>query len=828
MYLTRVFSASVLSGVAASIFGLWVVYQLLSGQPNYSADVFRSASRVHGAYALLFICYGAWLLLKRRLPSALPIDASIALGGVALLISSVFSVNPGVSLEASLLSFAPFVALYAIHDVAFLTSGRLIRVLLIGAALMAVLGIVGAAADYVSWLRLVKDVDGSIGLGDLNPVLMPRSGGVLHPNVLAMIINLALPFALIALLRARSTRDRATYLAVLCLLCFALFFTLSRGGWIASLAAISTLALLLTLGMKAGVGTTLTRLPVRRIAFAGLVGGVVFVGVAAAAWESRPGWLFRDTVSLRQEALSVGADMVVDRPFFGSGSNTYGLLYDAYGGQHAVDNGHPHNAYLSVLVDTGVIGAMLLLVAIGLFLVWLVRTYASAEPERRVTLAACCAALVTLPVHGLVDSPQLWNQVLLGVVIVLAIALRQVSTRLPDRTMASFGSARVLVAGMLPLLLAGWLYFDLSHARYEESIDLLASGSLEEAAAVVPDGSVAYKLQAGIAHGLLYQQHDDVAALDEAVESFQAAVKADPHSSVGFANLAQVLMLRGDMAGAVAAAAGAIAKGPTDAAVAVVAGVVYEAAGERTRAVEAYSRAVELDARLSQSQFWESSATRAAMRDEVIAGSGLNACQLGSAFVFYSPTMAGLEDLSAGCAAYVADNPSNAGSRAILAILMYAGGRFDEALPEARMARDAQPAAPLTHLALGIALSASGDLQAVRHELMLSAAMNGDEGRLLLAATYEAATGSRQVSPVLSILAGPDPMPNSVRQLRDEAFARFAETGGGRNYSVQRGYFRKELMRNAPSVIILPGDWQQLFAPAKDRFSGELAGTSPR
>ena len=124
----------------------------------------------------------------------------------------------------------------------------------------------------------------------------------------------------------------------------AIFLTLSRGGW---------------LGAGVGVAFTVAAAPGSRYgsASASRAASALVVFVAAGGvhadsagggrwvrwrWRSfgtlafvansstRPGWLFRSSLSPREDAWRAGGDMFLDHPLIGAGPNSFGLLYPEY------------------------------------------------------------------------------------------------------------------------------------------------------------------------------------------------------------------------------------------------------------------------------------------------------------------------------------------------------------------------------------------------------------------------------------------------------------------------------------------------------------------
>ncbi len=806
-----------------ALFTVWLFVVCVANQPQYAGAGFSRTATLHVSFAVLFLIYAAVLLGRRGLPSSLPIDGAVCLVLLTLAVSAVTSINRVISTEVVLLPAAVVLSLYAIYDFKALTAERLMRVLIAMSMLLSLFAFLMAFIQSDRWWQLSADVDGSMSWMRAGP---PRSGGLLHPNVLAMILNLVLPFALLLLLRPRGRVDRPFAAVAVVIIVLAMFITQSRGAWLAGMAGLGGFGGLLLLSGRAKVSDLLRRLPWRPLLLGGGVAAVVLAGGIVVTWESRPPWLFRDTISLRQEAVARALDIFEDRPVFGTGANTYGLRYDAYGGEHLSSNVHPHNAYVNALVDSGIVGALLLLGAAVIVGGWLTRSYLSASPEKRAVLAACISGLVTLPVHGLADSPQLWTPVLVVVAVVLAIALRTAPLESGRRRFVM--APRLLIAGLLPLLLFGWLSFDLTHQQYQRSQELQAAGSLQEASRVASEAAsswtagTATHLNAGIIAGLLYQDDPTDVNLKLAIGHFDDAIASDPNSAIGYANRAQLELERGLLDEAAADAAIAVAKARHDPAIAAVAATVLEAAGRTEEAVSAYALALAKEPRLAQSLFWQSTPQRLALRPLVIAASGVDACDQGLAAVLYGAYGDDLEVLLAGCEDRIAMGQGKTDDGVSRVLLLSALGRTEAAIAGGRELVRTAPAVTGSRMALGVALSATGDLRAVRNELLL--ATGNRDARLLLSYTFDGgASGRNQVSPVLSLVAGPEPLPASVRNMIDATrspAAGFAQRG---DYTAEEKYFEIDLLRSAPSVMLLPGEWEKLISPREAGFDDVLA-----
>ena len=795
----------------------WLTHFILTGQPNFSTILFERTILDHALFGLLALAYAAYLVVNRRLPGRTPLDwlaACIILVYAAAIIASV---SPSVSLEAALLPAAALLSFYAIHDFKFLTTALLIRGIVGIAILVALAGLFEALATFLEWLELVRSVEGSVGISSLIPPTVPRAGGFHHPIMNALLLNLALPFALVLMLRPERPFDRSLGAVALVLCLAALFFSLSRGAWIATFSAAAVFAVA-ALDWRS-LRDSLARAPACRNALLAvavllpLISGSI---LASGLLQTRPQWLFRETVSPRLEMALVGQDIFLDQPLLGAGPYTYGLLYESYGGETPIDAIHPHNSYVSFLVETGLAGGIIVLIGALFLAAKLVSSLRGARGHHRLWLTAAAASLTTLVVHSLAASPNNDTSALVALAVVLAITMRLMPA-IPATTRPLIQAARLLVLALIPTLIALWSLIDLNHAQYQDSLDLLADGRYESAAsraAAAADAepwAAAYQFNAGVSLALLHleetvgESDNSSANLEESVAYLEQGLRADPRSALGYANLAEALRLAGDRPAAVEAALQARSLAPFDGTIAVISGTVLEWAGLMDEAISAYGSAVRLDENLSQSTFWSSTPQRIAMRSAVIEASGLNPCQLGRAAVLYATDDDEFEVLARECQALVADSGGAADDRAALALLLLVRGNDSEAIEEARRAVDDAPGSLHARTALGLALSAQGDLQGMRHQLLVGAYYGSADARLLLTFSYAVDMAMWPALERLSFLQSPEPPPASVLAKTETSLPTFDRLG--------MAYFRVELLRDAPTLRYIPGDWQDLTSP---------------
>ena len=853
---------SVLAGVLLA----WLAFLVTDGQPELALSVYSATLVVHALVGTLAVAYVLWLLLRRRLPGPTRLDLPI----VALLLvyaaSIAGSVYPRLSWEASLLPASALLAFYVFHD-APISTEALVRALAALGGIAGALALIDVGEAYSHWLSLVDSVDGSIRTSDLLPPSVPRVDGVGgHVNIIAMAFNLTLPFALALALQPRVRIDR--WLGLVCtVLCAAgLFFTLSRGAWLGTFVAVPVFACLYLLrhrdvtAVSKRIGGRPKRLLIASAAAAVMISALGIFGVSR--WDSRPEWLFRASLSARQDAVSTGWEIFRDRPFLGAGPRTYPLLYDTYSGAYPIENVHPHNGYVAVLADIGLAGALVLMAGGAILLLALWRAYVIGDAGRRTLVAACAAGLTSLAVHSFLETPNIWTTALLPLAVVLAACLRLAPPPAPRSGSPPLAVLPRLGAVAIVLSLLGFAYFDRAHSSYDSSLEALRDGQFMDAAmdaneAAADDNAFAvYGIHAAAMSAISYEidlqssGSASPARLDDAIRRLRKALDQEPRSAVGYANFALVLRLRAvalegseaasDMAmhdalqvEAVDAARSAIERARTDSTIATVAGTVFEWAsrdlgpGLAGEAMEAYALALSHDAGLVQSPFWTTNPTRTGMRTRALEASDLTACEKGRVSAIYAGFRDDLLRLESQCNLARSVNPNDARSLSDWAVIVYAAGDFEPALEIAQQAAATVPDNPYVRTALGITLMQTGDIDRVRRELMLGAYLGDPDAALLLSYTY-APPGITRPSNIVANLrlpSTPDPIPGPVIE-RLEATLRTAAPmfldHGVQRYRLGILYYRVRFLRESPASIIVPGEWITFASPRTLLMLAEL------
>lgn len=771
--------------------------------------------------------------MHRRLPGPTradwPLLAVLAAYGLAV----AFSIYPRFSLEASFLVGMVVLTFYFFHDVDEASPPVLVRGLAAIGIAGAVYSLYQVGDDYSAWLSLVSGVEGGFGLGDLLPPSVPRVHDVGdHVNMIALAFNLTLPFALLLALQGRGPERIFAAVGAVAIVA-ALFFTVSRAAWVSAVVALPLFALLYS-RRNAGIRALRVRgAPRLALAAAAALAGMLLAAGAvmgAARWESRPEWLFRSSLSPRYDAFDVALRLARDEPWTGAGPNAYSLVYGVYSGDYPIENFHPHSGYLAALVDTGIVG-VIAVGALGIVLVaTLALAYRNGSPQRRAWAAACIAAVAALAVHSFADMPNQSKTAMLLLAVIGAFSMKIAPRPVAS---ASFISAanlpRLAILAFVPLFLAGWIWTDRGHASYDASLERLAQGQFDEAAAKAleaaerdPDFAV-YHFQAGVTQAIAYLVHGDrgeplPGLLDGAVASLRRGVELERRSGIGHANLALALQLKGDGAGAVEHSHLAMLYGPSDGTIAAVAGTIFEWAGLRDEAVEAYALAVTHDAGLIESRFWTTTAFRREVRQEVISKSFLSACQKARVVgLFGRYPEDGLISLAEGCGRVVEAGPSDARARSDLAVALSRAGAKEEAQTEARRAVNQAPDNAYARTALGFALLEMGSAEEARRELTLGSYLGDPDAPILLNVYYQS-----------SFLSPEEDMPEEVLDRLEAALpnsASFVYEGGRQQYLLGILYYRPRYFRESPLAILIPSGpdgWLAFSSPRSEAIEQAL------
>ena len=834
------------AAIATTIVGSWVGYFLFTGMPQLSLHVFPRTLALHLMIAGLAAVYVASLAATRRLPGGTPLDLPVLGVVAAYAIATAASISWRVSLEPALYVGAAIIVFYALSGLAYVRADDLRRALVLAGTALALYALWVVGGDYLDYVRLVRRVEG-LDASNVFPPTVPRVHDVSdHPNVLAMLLTLVLPFLALSALRGATLAERAFGVAAMLIGGMAIFLTLSRGGWLGAAVGVSFTAVGAWLTVQAhdresnGFPPSWDNAIPRNISPTAIaaIGGALALAIGGtlaflSSASTRPGWLFRSSLSPREDAWSVSLDIFADHPITGAGPHVFGLLYPQESGKFLVHTQHAHNGFLQVANDAGLLGLAALL-ALALAIVFmLLKIWREGDLQQRLVAVACGGALLGFSTHNLLDAGNIWKAPPIALALVGAIIARtyvervhpkatvvpQALARVPER--ARSYSMVVLRAGLLALIVVpflAWYRIDRAHHDYYLGADAYNEGRPDAIArlqdAVDRDSSnMVYRMLLGQAQARVYNDtgRDNTALIRAAVVNLEQAVRLDPRSDIARANLARAYQLDGrDDDAAREAQLTRLAANHVAPVLAVA--EVYEDLGRDEDAVSTYGQVLSMDASLAGSAFFDSTEWRRDHFDEIFRASVLrqNPCTYGAFLVEIPVEVLGpahgpeLEDAEEGCRLLLFSLPNDLTLRVALAKIQQALDNPADARGHLDYAIERQPDFGPARTELGRWLAANDELDAAREQWVIGAQLDQPESVMLLGESYR-----------------PEDRPDGLE-------SRLRDLLGGYGSSVQNDvisvlYYRLRYGRLSPVTAIIPATWQTAVPRVFSEMQATLA-----
>ena len=283
----------------------------------------------------------------------------------------------------------------------------------IGTSVFAILNL-GA---WVIALANHKDID----LGNAPEALYTS------PNSVAIFLEPAVALAAGFVLYTDNRRDRVAALVWLACVLASLIATLSRAGLL-------TLAILVLVAV--------ITLPQARLKLA-LLGGGMVAGIVLLQIPFVTRRLYRqfdpsypyNTFEGRLQIWSDTLHMLRDHPIFGAGLRAYAIVMKPYVTTPTrLPELYPHNIYLAMWVELGLLGLVAFVTLLGLLLWRGWSSYAKAQGLARPLLWGTSAAFVTVAVHGIFDTPYFNNDISVEFWILAALEIAAIAVLLPEST----------------------------------------------------------------------------------------------------------------------------------------------------------------------------------------------------------------------------------------------------------------------------------------------------------------------------------------------------------------------------------------------------------
>ncbi len=528
---------------------------------------------------LLFFCgWGIWkVMLQRHCLPRSPLTWPLLVLLASTTIATFFSIDPRRSFDGLLITLALVLLFFVVGDMllAGYNPQTFVTMMLSMTTLALVLGVWLTGMHYWSWwLMRVPEYP-------LFPLKYRLFDVIDHPNLLAAMLTITLPFAIMRLAQAQKKAARSFWSLWLVAFVVVLFFTRSRGGWLATsvVTCISICWLFFErgglpwkTGLRAWVHST-WRIGTTTLFYVGLFVLLLMCDemFAISTFTTNAGTSVGSGLSQRMRLWGVAWDVFLAHLLTGSGPLTYGYAFvQTLESVRYWVTYHPHSLFFAYLYAQGVMGVVALAWVFVAGAVAYVRGFVVGETcclsktvharslqdprhdahtcANQALLPCACAALSGYLVHGLVEVPGdvPTNDVLLIVVAGLGLhasgALRHATINL---------SRWAGVVFVVPLMVGAILF------QYHTAQAAMLTGTLQaldgdwHAATQAVDEAVAhdpsfvfYYGQRGYAYGRLalpLTGEGDPSALANALASYRVALAEEPPYIPHMLNVAALL-----------------------------------------------------------------------------------------------------------------------------------------------------------------------------------------------------------------------------------------------------------------------------------------------
>lgn len=467
--------------------------------------------------ALLLLVGLGWIFGTWKNPTALPLFGlpMLAYGG-ALIAAAVFSED----WRRSLIQIGYWSGLTLVYlMIADLSRTEAGRARLERAYLLTMIFIVG-----IGFFQLRNFDDG-----------IPRPTSILgNANLFATTVMIAIFMALYWLRITQNQRTRLFLGGWLILLAFPLIFTASRAAWVSTAAGVVVYAGLTSYPYR----HILQNRRIRLLGAAGILTLLVVIGMFYFFTQNLISTATHSTLETREDIWRAGGEAFLENPVFGLGPFTFSsYLMEKISIPPEAAHSHPHNLFLYVAVETGILGLLVL----GWFM-W--KGVGKILPTwNQPSTIATCVLLTGFLLNNLFDAPFLPSMVLLYL-LVWVILNPELSPQTFSFSGNRTGLATRLLAPSLLLLTLGIGIMQLpGELAAEQGInaarrqDWLAAASHFQRAADLDPHITAYEFQMAYAYGWAGIRGDNL-SLVQAIYYYQRALNKDPHYAVHWANLA--------------------------------------------------------------------------------------------------------------------------------------------------------------------------------------------------------------------------------------------------------------------------------------------------
>ena len=515
----------------------------------------------------IFLLISGWwvwrIISSRRLPNT-PITLLLNILLIAVIISTIFSVDSRRSLDGTIAIFSVVLFFFLLCDL--LLSGWDVKIfeiaLIIYVGILLIIGFYKTLIWYWSWYQVqVPDY----------PLFLLRFrlfGLATHPNNFAMLIYIVLPFVVLRLYKTKSFLPKLLLSLWLILATINLFFVNSRGGLIATIIAIIISLLWIFSNNNVSLRKDFREWTYKNKTILGftsfLIGLYLILTISSNIISPAIQTLHHGAgiTAGRANFWKIAIDMISKYPITGAGLGTYARFYveKIPVGQFGWIAPHAHNLYLDISAQIGIIGLIIFgsIVFTSFFRIsnnkLIEGSFITKEfGKHNYLLVASYAGLLGFSAHSIVDV-TIQSHTIIPVIILLAINFSSKGVISGGRTNQPKVVSLIPLFLLFPLFIYLFFSQNTSHKlllssiengienNWSESIDYL-----EQAASI--DKSLSfYDHQRGYAYASLYSTTDSKKSihLAKAINLLKDTYEKEPKWIPNAVNLAYLLDYAGN------------------------------------------------------------------------------------------------------------------------------------------------------------------------------------------------------------------------------------------------------------------------------------------
>lgn len=450
-------------------------------------------------------------------------------------------------------------------------------------------------------LRSWQILNASTGLSLPFKYRLP-GGFLIHPNYEAAFINLLIPLLVGRLFLKKNLSSRLGIALLLSLFSLSLYFSSSRGGWIAG--TIGVIVTIMVSGLAIAMRRTLSLKDITRMISPrlkkvlmtfGIIGALAMISglyTLVSSTGRPPLW------PSREKPWTMGWELFSSAPLWGHGAGSVHVLITQDPSSPPIYLTHTHNILLQAGAELGLVGLFLLgwsLIQIGRTLVLAFRGQGF---EERIHLAAISGSLAATAVHHLVDYTLEVPMITVALLFIIASLCRYSP---PNMNYQFKNAGAKKLFALVILIIVAAFYYPTGQFRITDGIREFNSAQSTQSILEICDEANShnrisyYQFACGRALAEEGYRSGDRQKLMEAIEHINKGLEIDPYWPMHWANLAALEWEIGNEQDALIHMETAYTSAPDFPVFNINYGWMLEQSGDFDRASRYYSRAVSGD-----------------------------------------------------------------------------------------------------------------------------------------------------------------------------------------------------------------------------------------